>query len=258
MNANECCTAADQGDAASYRDWKDWGRDDFGRCGAVQARYFEAELARAGVDTKAASFTLVEIGLGNGSFAAWSTARGYEYTGTELDPELVERARQSGWNAFPATLDLAKLGLPSTPQCIVAWDVLEHLETQQIMDLLGSAAEVLADRGTFIARIPSGDSPFGRHIQHGDVTHCSILGSSAMRQLALTAGLEVLQLRPPVLPVRGVGLRRSLRRLAVLAGRAAVAKVIRAIFQHGRATVITANMVVVLRKPAPSAEVPGQ
>ena len=235
-------------DGAAYRHWKTWDDDAFGRCDPVEARYFDCEFARAGVAIERGTH-VVEIGFGNGGFAAWANARECDYTGTELDPELIQRARQCGWRAFPATLALGELELPATPDCIVLLDVMEHLDIAGVVALLGSAARVLRAGGTVIARLPSGDSPFARPIQHGDITHRAILGSSAIRQLAAQAGLEVVQIRAPVLPLRGVGVRRWLRRAPLLAGRALASALVRTLFHDGQPTVIAANMVVVLRTP---------
>lgn len=198
---------------------------------------------------------LLEVGFGNGSFAAWANARQLDYSGTELDPELVRRAQTRGWRAFQATLSLDTLDVPAPPRCIVMLDVLEHLTTDQIVALLRSAASALADDGLLVARVPSGDSPFARSIQHGDITHRSILGSSAIRQLAELGGLSVAQIRSPVLPLRGIGLRRWLRRAPIVAARSLVTRLIRPTFHDNQPTVITANMLVVLRKAPPTATV---
>lgn len=234
-------------DHESYRGWKSWDRQKFGRCEAVDARYFEVELARSGV-AGFAGFPVLEIGFGNGAFAAWAVARGWDYTGTELDPELVERARSRGWRAFPATLAVDTLQLPVPPRCIVMLDVLEHLPIDEIPGFLQAARRALTHDGLLVARLPSGDSPFSRHIQHGDITHLSTIGSGAMRQLAAGAGLEIVQIRSPVLPLRGGGLRRGVRRTLVASVRAMTTSLVRVAYHDNQPTVITANMLVVMRK----------
>lgn len=232
---------------ATYRDWKTWSENDFGHCDKIGTCYFERELARAGIHV-GPDTSVLEVGFGNGTFAAWATARQADYTGTELDPVLVQRAGHHGWRAFPATLALDTLDLPRAPDCVVLFDVLEHLTIAEITELLTSARQVLADDGLLLARFPSGDSPFARPTQYGDITHQSILGSSAVQQLAAAAGMEVVQTRSPVLPVRGIGLRRALRRAPIIAARALVTPMIRLTFHNNHPTVITANMIAVLRK----------
>lgn len=233
----------------AYRHWKNWSEVTFGECPALAASYFHHELQQAGVAFDRGS-PVLEIGFGNGQFAAWACAQGCDYTGTELDEDLVERARAKGWRAMPATLDLESLGLPEAPRCIVLWDVLEHLGLQEIQALLGSASRVLPEGGTIVARLPSGDSPFAGPIHNGDITHRTALGSGAIKQLAAPAGLTVMQIRAPALPLSGLGWRRALRRLLLKAGRAVITRLVRLLFHDNRATVITANMVVVLSKPA--------
>jgi len=245
MRVDEISYTPDFGKA--YRNWKSWSKDDFGHCDGVEARYFEEEMSRSGVVVKA-GMPLLEIGFGNGNFAAWANARQLDYTGIEIDPELVERAQERGWRTFPATLSLENLNLPKAPRCIVAFDVIEHLALAQLAELLKSVSKVLAVDGLFVVRLPSGDSPFARYIQHGDITHRMTLGSSAIRQLAESFDMKVVQIRSPALPLRGIGLRRALRRLGVLAVRWLLTHCIRKAFHGNQLTVITANMLVVLRK----------
>lgn len=234
-------------DHESYRGWKSWDRQKFGLCEPVDARYFEAEFERSGVRGED-GFPVLEVGFGNGAFAAWAIARHWDYSGTELDPELVDRARGHGWRAFPATLEIDTLGLPAPQRCIVMLDVLEHLPLEQIPGFLQAARRTLADGGLLIARLPSGDSPFARHIQHGDITHLSTIGSGAMRQLARAAGLDIVQLRSPVFPLTGGGVRRWMRRALVKSVRAITSSCLRVAYHDNQPTVITANMLVVMRK----------
>ena len=77
----------DQSDVSKYsgyEDWKQWGSDSFGKCDAVTAAYFSAELARAGINTcKGRRF--FELGFGNGTFAGYVLDRGGEYVGSEVN-----------------------------------------------------------------------------------------------------------------------------------------------------------------------------
>jgi hypothetical protein len=97
-----------------------------------------------------------------------------------------------------------------------------------------------------VARVPSGDSPFSGFYQFGDVTHRSLLGSQAVAQLAAISGFDVVQARAPVLPLKGVGLLRYMRRSMMLLARSVVSQFIRTVFHDNQKSVITANMTIVL------------
>jgi hypothetical protein len=126
--------------------------------------------------------------------------------------------------------------------------VLEHLSTDEIVTLLASVARSLADGGIFLARFPSGDSPFARATQYGDMTHRTVIGSGIIEQLAQAANLDVVQVRPPVFPLLGLGVRRFCRRLPVALLRAVASKAINLAFNDNQPRVMTPNMVVVLRR----------
>ena|ERR1017187_5913066 len=102
--------------------------------------------------------------------------------------------------------------------------------------------------GLLLARFPSGDSPFSGPVFRGDLTHRTLLGSSASRQLAMEAGFEVCQARPPVLPVWGLGLVHAVRRMAVRLTQALVFSFVRHVLMGNASAVVSPNMIIVLRK----------
>jgi 2-polyprenyl-3-methyl-5-hydroxy-6-metoxy-1,4-benzoquinol methylase len=75
---------------------------------------------------------------------------------------------------------------------IVAFDVLEHLTVEEIVDLLRFAASLLNPGGRLLARFPNGASPFGAFYQTGDVTHVTVLSAGRIRQIGLSAGLSLV------------------------------------------------------------------
>ena len=227
----------------NYLSWKGWKADDFGQYTVSDELYYAAELDRAGIR----SGRILELGFGNGGFAAWAKSRPcFEYHGTELEPELVARARLAGLNATDAA---ASWGQPDSFDAIVAFDVLEHIPLADLPPLLLRIRGSLRRGGLFLARFPSGDSPFARHVQYGDLTHRTVIGTGMVQQLALRAGLEVRQIRSPALPVWGLGLRVALRRAGVLMLRATISRMLRVAFFNNVPHVITENMVIALAKP---------
>jgi SAM-dependent methyltransferase len=236
-----------------YERWKGWAPAEFGKFTASDAAYFQAELTRAGMRPKV-RYRILELGFGNGTFAGWALERGHEYLGTEVIAELLGRAREAGLQVWDAEEDLERWVGPGTLDLVVAWDVLEHRERDALENDLRVLLRLLRPDGRLVARVPSGDSPFGRSVHHGDLTHKLALGTSAIHQLAVRCGFEVLTVGPPMLPVRGVGLRRVIRRALLRAARSVTARFINAVFHDNQPRVITSNLVFVLRRPAGSSE----
>lgn len=232
-----------------YEDWKQWDKTTFGSWSAVDAAYFSAELKRVGIES-CEDLHIYEIGFGNGAFAGYVRSRGGEYFGSELNEALVGRAKEFGLNVFEGGIkQILATDKPASFDLVVAFDVLEHLDVADIKSFLLDAGELLKSGGVVLARVPSGDSPFGRAIFHGDITHRTALGSSAIRQLASQTGFDVCDIGSPRFPIFGVGWVRAIRRGGIRLAQIFLSRLINLVFHDGQPCVVTANLVFVLRKP---------
>lgn len=186
-----------------YIAWKNWEKEDFGTFDNRQAAYFEAEVLRRLDKTKG---RILEIGFGNGAFLGFAKANGFEVVGVEANDLLVDRALATGLTACKQVSDI-----PSADRfdAIVLFDVLEHIEQDELAAFLKSLHERLTINGRLIARFPNGDSPYGRIIQHGDLTHRTTLGRHKIFQLAAMTGFEVHYLGNPAIPTKRIGARAA-------------------------------------------------
>jgi SAM-dependent methyltransferase len=75
---------------------------------------------------------------------------------------------------------------------VAAFDVMEHIPLEELPGFLREVRRVLRPGGVYVAKFPNGDSPFGRHIQNGDVTHRTAIGSIRARYLATQAAMDVV------------------------------------------------------------------
>lgn len=232
-----------------YIEWKDWGAGDFGCCGADQQVYYLQELRASGIGS-VRGLRVGELGYGNGPFAGWVKKAGGSWVGREAIPELQQRAIDAGFDVIAPDVALSRLWGPDSLDLIVAFDVIEHLEVGAIRSFLDEARKALRPSGLLILRLPSGDSPFSSAIYRGDLTHRTLLGSSAVRQLAGEIGLEVSQIRSPVLPMSGHGVIRVVRRAAVRAAQALVFGFVRTVLMGNASAIVSPNMIVVLRRSA--------
>ena len=232
-----------------YREWKSWNADRFGDLNPESRRYLELELAQSGIQLSANSHVL-EIGFGNGDFATFCRDLGCTYAGTEIDAELVVRAKAAGLDAHVAPDDLVETFKGRSFDLITCFDVLEHLTQDQIIVMLTAFRGLLTPNGRILARFPSGDSPFSVAMYNGDITHRSWIGRGAVLQYCVATGLEAKQIRHPALPLRGLGLKRLLRRTPIAAARWIVRNFVRTVFYDGQPRVVDPNMVIVLGKKA--------
>ncbi len=228
----------------AYIEWKNWDSASFGRFDALEAAYFAAETGiRHG-----ARLRVLEVGFGNGGFLGWVKARGGETYGIETNPELVARARGffGEGHAFIDLQDASLNALRGSFTHIVAFDVIEHMSESDLSEALTHLRELLAPEGKLILRFPNGDSPFGRLSQHGDPTHIQTIGRQKLEYFAHRAGLRIIDIRAPALPLRGVGFARGLRRCTVQMGRAAFEWLISLLYFGGRRIPLDPNYIAIL------------
>lgn len=188
----------DTGYGTEYLEWKDWSGEAFGTLSRHDRSKFSAILRQSKIEVPCGSRAL-EIGFGNGQFLAYATERGWKIEGTEANPELVERARQMSFHALH-TKDLASFP-DDAFDLVAAFEVLEHISQDKLPGFLLEIKRILRDQGVFVANFPNGDSPFGRCLQHGDLTHLTTIGSHIGEYWARKLHLNTIHLGAEAQPV---------------------------------------------------------
>jgi SAM-dependent methyltransferase len=172
--------------AEAYAQWKGWDETAFGRFNANDARYYQWHVDRA--TGGRAPRRVLEVGFGNGSFLGFGRDRGWEMTGVEVSPDLRARAEGAGYRA---AADIDALTNEPPFDLVVLFDVLEHIEADQLIAFMRKLRGLLAPHGAILLRVPNGDSPFGRRHQHGDLTHRVTIGEFMLRQIAAASDLQL-------------------------------------------------------------------
>lgn len=131
---------------------------------------------------------------------------------------------------------------------IAIFDVLEHLDVKDIVELLRSCRTHLSEKGHILIRVPSGDSPFSAHLMHSDITHKTMLGSKAIHQISALTDLRVTIIKNAAFPIFGMGISIALQRTALRFIRAVTGKFIKLVFYGNEPMVIYPNMVAVFCK----------
>lgn len=72
-------------------------------------------------------------------------------------------------------------------------DILEHLEKQEVLNLLDHVHRVLTDKGILIIHVPNGAGVFGSKVRYGDFTHQSAYTSKSIHQILYACCFQSIQ-----------------------------------------------------------------
>jgi 2-polyprenyl-3-methyl-5-hydroxy-6-metoxy-1,4-benzoquinol methylase len=169
----------------NYQDWKNWDSSNFACASKEENLYFSKLKSKFKLT---ASLNVLEIGFGNGSFLDYSKSVGWNISGVEVIPTLVNRAINNGFKAFKSINDVPT---KFKYDLIVAFDVIEHIAPENLCNFLKKVTNLLQPNGVFIIRVPNGSSPFGLSNQHGDTTHQNIITESKMDFWANSVNLKI-------------------------------------------------------------------
>lgn len=231
----------------AYAQWKRW--DGTFEVSVRDARYFAAEFR----ETPLRDQRVLEIGFGNGSFLAWAKSEGAQICGLEINPDMLAAAARHGYPARDASLaELVAEG--ATYDLIVAFDVIEHWDTDELIANFRHVAALLADGGRFLARFPNGHSPFGRIYQHGDFTHKSVISHYKIGYLATLSQLDVVRVSNMRRVSSRPGVLRALRHRWMALRRAWTERSLARLYGTDRLP-LDPNLVAVLRKRADASHV---
>lgn len=145
------------------------------------SRYFPKDL----------NAEILDLGCGHGAFLYFLAQAGYtRVLGVDTSPEQIVKARELGISAArcePAFDYISRLPTDSL-DVILLFDVLEHLERQELFDLLDEVYRVLRGGGVCLIHVPNGEGLFGMRIRFGDLTHVQAFTQNSIRQLLATTG----------------------------------------------------------------------
>lgn len=165
---------------------------------------------------------VLDAGCGGGAFLRFLAARGYtELSGVDLsDEQLAEAARACPQAKLEKSDGAAFLKRhPGAFALVCAFDVLEHVPRESVLDWLDAAREALAPGGLLVLRTVNGAAPFSGCILHGDFTHEQAFTTTSLSQLFRAAGLSAIEFRDALPYALWRGPRGWLRRAAAVAAR---------------------------------------
>lgn len=177
----------------SYIRWKHWDAEKFAQVSQGASFYFGQFFKKNNVLRKRSK--ILELGFGNGELLGYLRSHDHQVIGVELNTHLVERAVNSGYEAFAGLVgEIPELQNESF-DLIFAFDVVEHMTQIQLNEFFSWARKHLNKDGRLILRFPEGASPFGLAYQNGDFTHVTSLTLGKVTSLCSLNNLELVSYR---------------------------------------------------------------
>lgn len=139
---------------------------------------------------------IVEVGCGPGYFLEFLARHGFRRVrGIDISREQIDLAVARGCAAEVADV-FDYLGTRrGAIAAIVAIDLVEHFQKDELLRLSAAFHEALAPGGRLIVQTANGEGLFPRQVIYGDLTHATILTPGSFRQLFTLAGFENFRFR---------------------------------------------------------------
>lgn len=154
---------------------------------------------------------ILELGCGHGALMYFAQRKGYtRIKGIDGSAEQVAVAEQLGianvqqGDVLKTLADLDNDSLDA----IIAFDVLEHFNRDELIGLVDEIYRVVKPNGRVIIHVPNGDSPFFGHVFYSDLTHETVFTRASLSQLFLSSGfdrVDCFEDRPILKSVKGIG-----------------------------------------------------
>lgn len=142
---------------------------------------------------------ILEVGCGMGHFLYFLQAQGYvNHWGIDIGKEQINHCREHVTQQVSLVSDTASYLLERKGQyhAIVFLDVLEHLEDDNLWEILGGAKEALVPGGKVIVSVPNAACITSLMTLYGDLTHRRLFTEGSLGQLFRTLGYTNIEMLP--------------------------------------------------------------
>lgn len=130
--------------------------------------------------------SILDLACGHGKLIHNLKKHGYKnVVGVDISEEQVAVAHKMGiTEVICQDLNVfLKNSVARTYDIIFLMDILEHLEKQEIFNLLDKVNYILSDNGIVIIHVPNGAGVFGMKVRYGDFTHQVAFTSQSIKQI---------------------------------------------------------------------------
>lgn len=157
---------------------------------------------------------ILEVGCGHGALQHAAREAGYAHIqGVDGSPSQVAAAQRLGIASVRQgdLIEALQMQAEASLDAIIAFDVIEHLDRDEIIRMADATHRALKPGGRWIVHVPNGASPFAGVVLWGDLTHELAFTTESLTQLARSTGFADVQFYEDV-PVAH-GLKSAVRRL---------------------------------------------
>ncbi len=130
--------------------------------------------------------SVLDLGCGHGRLIYSLKKHGYNnILGIDISAEQVAVAHKFGIEEVQCQ-DLSTFVEKTADKsynAIFLMDILEHLDKQELFDLLDNVNRILANNGMVVLHIPNGAGIFGMRTRYGDFTHKNAFTSTSIQQI---------------------------------------------------------------------------
>ena len=138
---------------------------------------------------------IVDLACGAGSWIYYAKKNGYtNLRGCDVSPEQASLAHKFGLDEVQQS-DISSFLANLVQNChfILLIDILEHLEKQELFDLLDEVYRKLEKNGKILIHIPNAAGLGGMNVRYGDFTHETAFTASSIKQVLGVIGFSEVQ-----------------------------------------------------------------
>ena len=150
---------------------------------------------------------ILDIGCGEGGFVLYLQEKGFKNaSGIDISREQIDKGKELGISNLHEE-DLLAFLKRNEPiyDLIVARDVLEHFDKEEVYEICESVQRVLRPGGQLLFQSPNGNGIQVEKIFHGDFTHDTLFTVDSAAQLLKSCGFGEVVCRPALFPVSSMG-----------------------------------------------------
>jgi SAM-dependent methyltransferase len=136
---------------------------------------------------------IVDLACGYGAFLYYLRAAGYtNVSGVDISQEQIDVAHKLGVREAKCSDMLTELNeiTSESIDAVLMMDVLEHLENDELFEVLDQVFRVTKKNGVCVAHVPNAEGIYGMRIRYGDLTHERAFAPKAAQQLFRTIGFK--------------------------------------------------------------------
>jgi SAM-dependent methyltransferase len=136
---------------------------------------------------------IVDLACGSGAYLYYLRNAGYtNISGIDVSPEQIELAHRLGISEARCRdlrSELNEMDSGSV-DAVVMIDILEHLENNELFEILDQVFRVLKRGGICLGHMPNAEGLYGMRIRYGDLTHERAFAPKSAGQLFRTIGFH--------------------------------------------------------------------